>query len=127
MEKKKSWSRKGKYPSCGVSTGSKHRAVCTFDYSTGKSQQSFTVIKIGYTKGIYGCSGEYFNCIVDMEKGFFFHGMYGAEQRVAHALKDKGYKEIYTQSVYGRMVRDDIPKNRFMSEYTAIEEIKTKY
>jgi hypothetical protein len=86
-----------------------------------KKQKTFTILKIGYTRGIYGCSGEYFNCIVDMNKGFFFSGMYGAEERVASALKEKGYKEIYNQSVFGKLVRDDIPKNRFLSEYDAIK------
>lgn len=92
-----------------------------------KQKGSFTILKVGYTRGIYGCSGEYFNCIVNMDKGFFFSGMYGAEQRIAQALKDKGYKEIYNQSIFGRLVRDDIPKNAFLSEYSAIDEVKAKY
>lgn len=84
-------------------------------------EKSFTIIKVGYTVGIYGCSGEYFNCIIDDKQSIFFHGMYGAEQRIADALKAKGYKEIYTQSIYGQLKRKDIPKNRFISEYDVLK------
>lgn len=31
-EKPERWSRKGKCPSCGVGSGSKHRKECTYDY-----------------------------------------------------------------------------------------------
>lgn len=31
-EKPKTWSRKGKCPSCNVGTGCKHKATCTFSY-----------------------------------------------------------------------------------------------
>lgn len=97
--------------------------------------KSFTIIKIGYTAGIYGCSGEYFNVFItgaprkkkentDFFRGFFFQGMYGAEQRVAGALKAKGYTEKYSQSVYGQLKRKDIPKGRFLSEYEAIDLVK---
>jgi len=94
----------------------------------------FTIQKVGYTKGVYGCSGEYFSLIVyNSEKDlngerwlnqYFFEGMYGAEQRVAAVLKEVGYTDRYTQSIYGRLVRSDIPKNRFMSEYSMINELK---
>ncbi len=88
---------------------------------------TFTIIKVGYTAGIYGCSGEYFHCLIDNEKdvtSLFFQGMYGAEERIREELKAKGYEYIYSQSVLGQLKRNDIPKNRFLSEYQAIENIK---
>jgi len=94
--------------------------------------KTFTIYKVGYTAGIYGCSGEYFNVIITGVKnpneyytdGFFFQGMYGVQERVSSVLKDAGYKEIYTQSVYGQLRRKDIPKGRFLSEYPAIAKVK---
>ena len=95
-------------------------------------QKTFTIYKVGYTAGVYGCSGEYFNCIINgvpkpndyHTDGFFFEGMFGVQSRVASVLKDAGYKEMYTQSVYGQLKRKDIPKGRFLSEYQAIEKAK---
>jgi hypothetical protein len=95
-------------------------------------EKSFTTYKLGYTAGVYGCSGEYFNCIINGSKeqneyhttSIFFEGMYGVEERIKAVLKDAGYKEYYTQSVYGQLKRKDIPKNRFLSEYKAIDAIK---
>jgi hypothetical protein len=75
----------------------------------------YTIIKIGYTAGIYGCSNEYFTLIyTDKKDGFksvSFYGMYGAEERVSATLKEKGYTQHYTQSFFGKMKRNDITKN----------------
>lgn len=95
--------------------------------------KTFTIIKVGYTAGIYGCSGEYFTCIITNSEdtdhqyntnSFHFYGMYGPEERVAEVLKGKGYKDLYTQSHYGQLKRRDINKNCFKSETQAIEYIK---
>ena len=91
----------------------------------------YTINKIGYTAGVYGCSGEYFNCIaIDTEKsergfiGFTFSGMYGAESRVSEALKKLGYESKYTpMSTYGKLTKKDISKNVY-SEYTVIANIQ---
>ena len=84
----------------------------------------YTIIKIGYTKGIYGCSGEYFTLIyTDKKEGLksqSFYGMYGAEERVSAIMKEKGYNEKYTQSFYGKMVRSDLTKN-CISEHDIIK------
>ncbi len=88
---------------------------------------TFTIIKVGYTAGIYGCSGEYFHCLIDNGKdllSLFFQGMYGADERIAKELQEKGYQNIYSQSVFGQLRKNDIPKNRFLSEYQAIKDIK---
>ena len=93
-----------------------------------KFMKDFTIIKIGYTAGIYGCSNEYFTVIIHDADGenhysFTFYGMYGAEERVARVLREKGYKEFYTVSIYGRMTRKDIPSKCVQSEYTLIDTL----
>ena len=87
----------------------------------------FTIIKIGYTAGVYGCTNEYFTLIAidgDNYDSRTFYGMYGAEHRVKDALTEQGYKPIYVNSIYGRMTRNDIPKKAVFSEYTLIDAIK---
>jgi len=46
--------------------------------------KKFINLKVGYTSGIYGCSGEYFTLIVingEDIQGFNYEGMYGVEGR----------------------------------------------
>lgn len=85
----------------------------------------FTINKVGYTSGIYGCSGEYFNCLIvtgDNMQGFTFNGMYGAEQRIAGKLKELGYTEKHTNmNTYGKLTRKDIMRTE--SEYRTLENI----
>ena len=87
-----------------------------------------TIIKTGYSSGIYGCSGEYFTCIFtskNASKGlmsFKFNGMYGVEDRVAEAMRNKGYTMAYCQADYGKLTRKDIMKNNY-SEHIVINNI----
>jgi hypothetical protein len=86
--------------------------------------------KIGYTAGIYGCTNEYFSTTIidgDRLENIIFYGLYGSEERVFQALKDKGFEYKYVWSVYGRLVRKDIPKNNVYSEHSAIEYINTSF
>lgn len=94
-------------------------------------KKTFTIIKVGYTAGIYGCSNEYFTAIYTTEKDSFygldsisFYGMYGAEERISKAFNKLGYNNNYTPSNYGRLTRKDISKNLFISENEAIEAIQ---
>ena len=89
-------------------------------------KKEFTIIKVGYTAGIYGCSNEYFTCVHFNGKDhgtFSFYGMYGAEERIAHAMTERGYIQFYTPSFYGKMTRKDITKY-IESEYNAINYIQ---
>ena len=88
--------------------------------------KQFTILKVGYTHGIYGCSGEYFNCIYINNKNLQsipFQGMYGVEHKVTKILKNKGYTEKYTPTDYGKMTRKDM-LHLFKSETETIEELK---
>lgn len=87
--------------------------------------KQFTIIKVGYTAGVYGNTGEYFNCIFFDKKGmdnFFFMGQYGAEDRISAQMQKLGYEYNHSGSRYGKLTRDDT--KIFMSEYTALEYIK---
>ena len=92
--------------------------------------KSFSITKVGYRSGQYGCIAEYFNCNhtpKHTKKGldsFFFSGLYGTEHRIAQALRAKGYKGNETSSQYGRMTRKDVhPRN--LEEHETLDWIKT--
>jgi len=93
---------------------------------SNKYMKKFSTIKVGYTAGIYGCSGEYFVTIItrgDEMYHVYHYGMYGSEERVNAVLKNAGYSEYYVSSWYGKMTKKDVSK-RFVGEYQAIEEVK---
>jgi len=88
--------------------------------------KKYITIKVGYTVGQVGCTGEYFNTIIingDDVTNVAHYGMYGSDYRVNKTLEDKGYKSQYISSDYGRMTKKDI-LDIFISEYEAIEYIK---
>ena len=89
-----------------------------------KINKWYTIIKIGYSAGVYGCSNEYFTLIhTDKKEGLksqSFYGMYGAEERVARMMEDNGYKQKYTHSFFGRMTRI-VLTNNCISEYDVIK------
>jgi hypothetical protein len=83
-----------------------------------------TIVKIGYTAGIYGCSDEYFSCFYTKKgeiKSFIFSGMYGVEDRVSHAMQAKGYKVTYCVQMYGKLTRSDIIKKQVNAEYSILK------
>lgn len=87
--------------------------------------KNFTTIKVGYSASIYGCSGEYFITIYTTKEGlksFKFSGLYGSEERVNEAMKQKGFIENYNGVGYGKITRKD--KIFFWSETQAINFIK---
>lgn len=88
-----------------------------------------TIIKTGYTAGVYGCSGEYFTLIAINGKkhsAIKFNGLYGAEERVARELEKYGYNFFYTSGEYGRLNSREIHKPTNYSEYDLIEGGKLK-
>jgi hypothetical protein len=88
--------------------------------------KTFITIKVGYTSGMYGCSGEYFNTIIiwgSKVKNITFEGMYGADYRIAEALKARGFTETHLRSDYGKMAKKDMLRI-FVSESEAINTIK---
>jgi hypothetical protein len=94
----------------------------------------FTIQKIGYTAGIYGCSGEYFSLIITdgatkdkYIRQYFFSGMYGPEERIAGILKQAGYEDKHIQSIYGKLTRKDIPSKLVFSEYELAHILKAEY
>jgi hypothetical protein len=86
------------------------------------------MLKTGYTSGVYGRTGEYFNLMIvktspELDFNTYkFHGLYGAENRVEQVLKDKGYQKIPSDANYGKLKRLDITKDT-MSESTVINQL----
>ena len=90
--------------------------------------KQFTTVKIGYSAGVYGCSGEYFTTIYNngtKTGSFSFGGLYGSEERIAREMVKKGFKEYYTQSFYGQM--KGYETKYIQSEGTAIEYVKSGF
>lgn len=88
-----------------------------------------TIIKTGYTAGVYGCSGEYFTLIAINGKNHSyikFNGMYGAEERVRSELEKYGYYFFYTNTEYGKLNSREIHKPTNYSEYDLINGGKLK-
>ena len=72
--------------------------------------KNFTIIKIGYSSGVYGCSNEFFVCTYSTPTkfgSFHFNGMYGTEERISRTLTDKGFKAYYTPSRFGKLTGED--------------------
>lgn len=85
----------------------------------------YTTLKVGYTRSIYGCSGEYFTTvIVDANgiKSISYYGLYGSDQRIGEALKAKGYEYKYTPNDYGLMKSRTVWKG-FIPENEALQLI----
>jgi hypothetical protein len=88
----------------------------------------FTTIKVGYSSGVFGCTGEYFITVFTHKKGlssFKFKGLYGAEDRVNAVMKQKGYKDFYNGVSYGKLTGDD--KKFYWSETQAIKFINSGF
>ncbi len=91
--------------------------------------KQFTILKTGYSAGVYGNSGEYYSLIVNTSKENFslrFWGQYGADYRVAEVLKNKGFKQYYTAYNYGKMSSREAQRLH-MTEREAIKSLKDKF
>lgn len=90
----------------------------------------FGIIKTGYSAGIYGCSNEYFVCIYtdkDRLNSFAFKGMYGVENRIEEAMKNKGYIYSYIPTQFGQIKGSDKNWCGFLYENKAIEYINKNF
>ena len=87
--------------------------------------KNYTNIKVGYSSGSYGCSGEYYELIYTTKTGLkyiAYGGLYGADERIKRVIEKKGYKPSYCQSQYGKINQKDT--KWFISETEALEFIK---
>ena len=88
--------------------------------------KKFTTIKVGYSKSIYGCANEYFTTIIingNNTQSISHKGLYGSEDRINRALKDKGFEEFYTPSDFGLIPLRNVWRG-FISEHEALELVK---
>ncbi len=97
--------------------------------------KTFTILKVGYSSGVYGCSNEYFTCIYSSTPrqrklyngglhSFSFKGLYGVESRIEEAMKEKVFTFSYTPSQYGKITGQDKYWIGFKGETEAIKYIK---
>ena len=89
--------------------------------------KQFTIIKTGYTAGVYGCTNEFFTVVItddELNDTFTFKGMYGAEERVAEEFKLKGYKRFYCRANFGKLVRNDLKDVYVRTENEAIQVVR---
>lgn len=88
--------------------------------------KQFITLKVGYSRGIYGCSDEYFTTIIingDDIKSISYSGLYGSEERINAILKDSGYKQKHVPSDYGLIKTREAWKG-FEREEDAIKNLK---
>ena len=84
----------------------------------------FSIEKIGYSKGIYGNTGEYYRINgVPSLPCVRFVSMFGGEYRVAEAIKLKGGKEIGVRSDSWGFQRKGEHRKWFLTESEIIKDI----
>jgi len=90
--------------------------------------KTFSIVKIGYTAGIYGCSGEYFKLYItngDKYKSYIFEGIYTNGQYIEPFLKELGYSEQYQSQPYSQLKRKDIKGWNIFLENELLKKLKT--
>ena len=89
-------------------------------------KKQFITLQMGYSwSKMYGKTNDYFTTIIftgDDVTSISHRGLYGSDDRINNALKDKGYKEIYISSDYGLITRSKAWKG-FISEHEALQII----
>lgn len=94
----------------------------------------FWIIKTGYSKWVYWCTGEYFTAFytkIEEYKwvkslkidSFHFEGMYWVEERVKSEFEKLGFEYNYINWNFWKLTKKDIYKNT-KNEEEAIEYIK---
>lgn len=90
--------------------------------------KSFSIVKIGYTAGIYGCSGEYYKLYIsngDKYHFFVFEAIYTNGQYIAPFLRELGYKEHYYNHPYGQLKRKDLKNWDILKEEVLLKKLKS--
>lgn len=89
--------------------------------------KKYSITKIGYTKGIYGCCGEYFKLYISNSEKYtslVFEGIYTDGQYIGEYLKSLGYTHEYSSVPYGQLKRKDLKNWDIPKEQKALEKIK---
>jgi hypothetical protein len=95
--------------------------------------KEFSIFKVGYTAGVYGCSGEYYKVIVtyknidlDLEKELHYviEAMYTNGKYIRKLLKDNGYIEKGIAIPYTQLKRKDLKGWEILRENDVIEDLK---
>ncbi len=95
--------------------------------------KEFSIFKIGYTAGIYGCSGEFYKVLITYEnidlgikKDLFYiiDAIYTNGQYIRQVLKDNGYTEKYISIPYTQLKKKDLQGWDILHESDVINELK---
>lgn len=93
--------------------------------------KQFGILKVAYSTGDYGNTGEYFVCIYTGKEGlkqFSFRGQYGVESRIAAAMIQKKYKQTHLYNgLYGKVALKDVPTGLFKDEKQTLEYIDSNF
>jgi hypothetical protein len=93
----------------------------------------FTILKIGYTAGTYGCTGEIFKVyLYDKDRKcidfFYLDEMYGGDRRVASYLLDAlNLTELYDYIPYTELKRKRVKEFNCYNEKSAIKYLNDHY
>ena len=91
--------------------------------------KQFSITKIGYTAGVYGCSNEYFKVFIEngeTNETYILTGMYGEEHNISSYLKELGYKRIYTNMPYAQFKKKDLKGWITYNYIELLEVLKTE-
>jgi hypothetical protein len=95
--------------------------------------KSFTILKIGYTAGVYGCTGEIFKVYLNDENNncidfFYLNEMYGGDRRLAgYLIENLNLKEKHDYIPYTELKRKRVKELNCYHEKSAIEYIEKNY
>jgi len=89
--------------------------------------KKYTIFKIGYSAGVYGCNAEYFKVLVFKDKlvlDYVIQAIYTQGQDIKGYLNELGYEAFYTSIPYTQLKRSDIKDWTILKENEVIENLK---
>jgi hypothetical protein len=95
--------------------------------------KEFSIFKVGYTAGVYGCSGEYYKVLVTYENfeldykvelDYNIQAIYTNGQYIRQVLKDNGFSEKYISIPYTQLKKKDLQGWDILHESDVINELK---
>jgi len=98
--------------------------------------KEISIFKVGYTAGVYGCSGEYYKVIVTYEnidldfkkeKDYLIQAMYTNGQSIRKLLKNSEFNEKYISVPYGKLTKKDLKSWTILNENDVIEDLKKEF
>jgi hypothetical protein len=89
--------------------------------------RKYTIFKIGYSAGAYGCNAEYFKVLVfkdNLVLDYVIQAIYTHGQDIYGYLNELGYEAFFTSIPYTQLKRGDIKHWKILRENEVIEDLK---